>query len=520
MTVDLGRTIYISDAQSRIQEFEQFLRDGGRKPSTVDNYRAAVRVSLKEIKETFGNIPLASFDARVRHVIEERHSGPSAATRQRIQMLGVFIRWCTGTCLPEFLETESTAQVRTESALVRIRYGAEIAHLTEALEAEGRSRTTINNIINDAGICLTALNGESGAKPLSEIGIQDMIWLEMNLDRDRPMRRHRCMTCLGRLVSSACGHDPYREFKSGDSLASYEARLRGTPFCDEILAMIQWMADHNYRPDTIRSRVNSLTSFLPRVIGILGEFRLEDVTMDTFYLLRSRVDGLSERTLSTYMQAFEALIEFTTGRRVYNGHRMLWNKSQTKRTFITQEEWKTILASASKTERIAIMLASLLGLRCMEIVDLRLEDMTETQVTIHGKGHGTEGKVAVKDIPQMLKKEIADYMEYRRMLISRYGDASEGHFIINDRQNICGPMTRDCLKSKFTALSAKTGIHFSAHTFRRFYACTLSSAGVAPDVIMRMMRHESIDTTLRCYLRADPGPMKAAEDALERQLSG
>lgn len=520
MTCESRQPEYISDAESRIEAYAEYLKAEGRTERTLKGQLSVVRVSLKEIKEACGDIALASFDADARQAIIDSHPESSEiSVRKRLIIVAGFLRWRIGTCPVAFLDATSIARQRADTATVRARYATEIAHMTEALEAEGRTRETIDGFVCDAAVCLTALNGESGPRPLSDIGVRDMIWLEEHLGRSAG-RRHNCMACLGRLVSSACGHDPYREYKSRESIESYEQRLHGTPFGDEILAMTSWMKDHNYRPATIRGRVQCLRSFLPRVIDIIGEFRLEDVTMDTFYLLRSRVDDVKERTLETYMQAFESLIEFSTGRRVYDGRRMMWNNSQTKRTFISQDEWKVILTTAGKTERMAIMLASLLGMRLSEIVNLRLSDMTDTQVTIYGKGHGAQGKVSTKDIPPMLAKEIYSYMGYRQMLISRYGDASEGRFIINDRQNICAPLTRDGLSSRFSALSKKTGIAFSAHTFRRFYACTLHRAGVPNDVIMRMMRHECIDTTLRCYIQADPTLMKSAEAALERQLFG
>ncbi len=90
--------------------------------------------------------------------------------------------------------------------------------------------------------------------------------------------------------------------------------------------------------------------------------------------------------------------------------------------------------------------------------------------------------------------------------------------IINDRQHMCAPLTRGALASRLATLSKKTGIPFSAHTFRRFYATTLYGAGIGTDVIKCMMRHECIDTTLRCYIEANPALMKGAETALEKAL--
>ncbi len=517
MTADLGKTIYISDAQGRLEDYRQHMIDRGLKARTASAKLSLVRVGLKEILEIHGNIPLASIDTEIMRASTERHSTSGLNTRQRIAAMATFIKWCIGEYPEELTGAMSYSLHKADVAFIRARYAEELAHMADAMKAEGRTKETTDNLICDSIVCLTALVSEFGPRPLSEIGVPDMEWLEGNLGKSED-RRHICMRSFGRLVSSAVGRDPYHEFRTRNSAVSFEERLLGVPFGEEILEMAEWMECHNYRPATILSRVKSLASFMPRLTEILGDFELEDVTLDTFYLIRSKLGGLAERTQASYMLAFESLIQYSTGHKVYDGHRMMWNNSTVKRTFITKDEWKIILANAGKTDRMAIMLASLLGMRLSEIVNLRLEDMTETEITIHGKGHGVEGKVVVKTIPPMLRKEIDDYMGFRQLLISRYSDASEGRFLINDCRNICGPMTRNGLSGRLKALSNKVGIPFSAHTFRRFYACTLYHAGVPTDVIMRMMRHENIETTLRCYIQADPVAMKDAEDALEQQL--
>ncbi len=517
MTDVLEKTTYISDAQGRLEEYRQYMLDRGLKAGSVNSRLSLVRVSLREIAEVHGDIPLASFDFEILRATTERHAKSEQHIQHRIANIATYIKWCTGECPEALSRTTAYSLHKADVALVRARYADEIAHMTDALKADGRKKESIDNLIGDAVVCLTALASEFGFRPLSEMGVKDMVWLDENLGKSED-RRRICMRDFGRLVSSACGHDPFIGFKSLNSTISLEDRVRGVPFGEEILEMAEWMECHNYRPATIRSRVLSLVAFIPRVIEIEGEFRLEDVTMDTFYHIRSKLSGLTERTQAGYMLAFESLIQFCTGHKVYDGHRMMWNNSTVKRTFIDQDEWRLILINAGKTERMAIMLASLLGLRLSEIVNLRLEDMTDKEITIRGKGHGVDGKVIVKTIPPMLRKEIDDYMGFRQLLISRYSDASEGRFLINDCQNICGPMTRNGLGCRIKTLSYRLGIPFSAHTFRRFYACTLYHAGVPTDVIMRMMRHENIQTTLSCYIQADPVAMKAAEDALEQQL--
>lgn len=59
-------------------------------------------------------------------------------------------------------------------------------------------------------------------------------------------------------------------------------------------------------------------------------------------------------------------------------------------------------------------------------------------------------------------------------------------------------------------LQEKSGISFTSHCLRRFFCTTMSDAGVDLDTIRRMMRHSSLETTLKCYLHADPRKMAGA----------
>ena len=47
----------------------------------------------------------------------------------------------------------------------------------------------------------------------------------------------------------------------------------------------------------------------------------------------------------------------------------------------------------------------------------------------------------------------------------------------------------------------------------------MSDAGLDLDTIRRMMRHSSVETTLKCYLYADPRKMKTAVDSVNGAFS-
>ena len=52
------------------------------------------------------------------------------------------------------------------------------------------------------------------------------------------------------------------------------------------------------------------------------------------------------------------------------------------------------------------------------------------------------------------------------------------------------------------------------------YDASMSDAGMELDTIRRMMRHDRIETTLRCYLYADPRKMDVATAGVEGAIFG
>ena len=55
---------------------------------------------------------------------------------------------------------------------------------------------------------------------------------------------------------------------------------------------------------------------------------------------------------------------------------------------------------------------------------------------------------------------------------------------------------------------------------RRFYCTSLVDAGLDMDTVRRMMRHNSLDTTLNVYLYADPRKLDNATAGVEDTIFG
>jgi integrase len=196
--------------------------------------------------------------------------------------------------------------------------------------------------------------------------------------------------------------------------------------------------------------------------------------------------------------------------------RIRFNGETVRRKFIFNDEWVELYRAADVTERLILGLGASMGLRRREIVSIELDDIKGDKLYVKGKGAGT-GKVEIMAMSELVRRDLGPYLEHRERVLSEYGDRSNGRLFINERmRNVGRPMSVRALETVLDGLVKRSGVSFSPHCLRRFFATTMKDAGVDLDTLRRMMRHSSIDTTLRCYIYADPRKMGAAVGAVDR----
>ena len=67
-------------------------------------------------------------------------------------------------------------------------------------------------------------------------------------------------------------------------------------------------------------------------------------------------------------------------------------------------------------------------------------------------------------------------------------------------------------------LGRRCGIDLTAHSLRRLFCTTLWDAGVDANTVRLMMRHQSLDTTMKCYIKANPDNFQEARKVLGEVL--
>lgn len=223
--------------------------------------------------------------------------------------------------------------------------------------------------------------------------------------------------------------------------------------------------------------------------------------------------GIKEDTVKHYLMILGYWLEWATGRNAVKEAKILWNPAEVRRLFITSDELRILLANASTRERLILLLGSRMGLRREEIIKIRMTDIRDGRLTIHGKGHGPQGKVVNRKIPQPVMDAIDDWMEERNRIAQTMDDESDGALIVAyGHKGSMSRMSTGYLSHLIRDLGVFCGIEVTTHSLRRFFATNLREHGMELDDVKVMLRHENVNTTINCYLAPNLSRLETIAD--------
>lgn len=276
---------------------------------------------------------------------------------------------------------------------------------------------------------------------------------------------------------------------------------------------IQWLSSHNRREMTAHAYGNQLNAMAPYVLDTLGWFRFDEIGEDELYALMDSFTGICGRTKKTYLETFGRFVYFVTGSNPVTKAQILWDDCEpTHRIFIDSEDWPKIKASArSSTDRLILFLGAYMGLRREEMVRIRLADIDGNYLTIHGKGHGKDGKVAVKEMPEPVRVALKVYMKDRE----RFKPETDQLLIRIDGKQKGKVMNGRSIRFAVDKMVERSGVKFTPHSLRRLYATTMWEAtGHDLSKTKLATRHVSADVLMNCYINPNPAGEREAVDRM------
>lgn len=236
------------------------------------------------------------------------------------------------------------------------------------------------------------------------------------------------------------------------------------------------------------------------------EWTAERIGEREIYYLVGHLD-MGEATARAYLHVLNGMIEHYTGIPLVRKMKILWNRPNRHRVFITTDDFAKMFSAADAKERAILVLGAFMGLRRDEIQHIRLEDIRRDRILIHGKGHGKKGLVVEQPMPIEVREIIDRYIRERNAMTGT--DRTDGRLIIykDERSGELRHYADRCgsLSTAIRELGKKVGVEATCHSLRRLF-CTNLYYGVDGEpgcdlaTLKDLMRHASVNTTLTCYI--------------------
>lgn len=119
-----------------------------------------------------------------------------------------------------------------------------------------------------------------------------------------------------------------------------------------------------------------------------------------------RILSVCDNSKKLYLIALGRFCRFLTGRNPRDDAELLWNEDDKRRKFISPEQYRLLRSSATPEQKLMLVMGANMGLRRCETAEVRLSDIRDGRLTVRGKGHGPDGRVAMLHIPPVVCRAI------------------------------------------------------------------------------------------------------------------
>lgn len=269
------------------------------------------------------------------------------------------------------------------------------------------------------------------------------------------------------------------------------------------------------KPNTIHNYRKNIKQCLEYLKASGYPINAAQITQREVMFLWARLP-VKESAKRQYLRNLSSMIMFHTEVDVVKRCNILFNREERDRVFISDNDFGTICSKADPRTRVILYLGAFMGLRRSEMANIRDEDIRGGVLVIHGKGHGEDGLVITMRIPRPVQVAIQRY----RLSPMKRGKKLDDYLLQStDHQQRLHRMYESRISGSVHNLGKQCGIRVTTHSLRRYYATSLYyQVGVDLQTLKTLMRHSSINTTLRCYVEASDYKVVEAEEGLARYL--
>lgn len=263
-------------------------------------------------------------------------------------------------------------------------------------------------------------------------------------------------------------------------------------------------------------KMNSIETMRYMLIGSIRRMSDKDQHTDPTKIGRDEVltmldCNLSPTTKKTYVAVLRSWLRYN-GNSVIEDMGLLWSdNAQANVKWINEAEFKVALTmTKNPTEEMIMLLGARCGLRRHEMVVLKTTDIRDGMMTVHGKGHGADGKIRIIPLSEKMLKKISEYNLYREECELGKRVTPGDYLLFRMTKNKITPFADNKINFVIKGISERSKIDFTPHSLRRLFATTAASC-TDLHVVQTLMGHTSISTTERYVKRERSALMSAME---------
>ncbi|MCE5255132.1 MAG: tyrosine-type recombinase/integrase [Actinomycetia bacterium] len=263
---------------------------------------------------------------------------------------------------------------------------------------------------------------------------------------------------------------------------------------------------------------------------LLGFPNPNAVTLEQMRTLEGSVRGDSERTIGVKCYVIRAFLRWCGNLAAQKWKIHAHPTPYRGGIFLNERQVAKLHQRAHElgpTEELVTCLAVDMGLRCVDIENLTLEnarnflDFGEDEIL--GKGRNG-GKVALQTFNDYVREPLLRYLRHRAKMVEETKDHQCQKLVVRPvkykRRSYLAPLRWEHYHPMTVELSKVVGVLFSMHDLRRTLGNRLWKRGVPIETIAKVLRHEDCGMTFRAYIGVDSSNMRDALNSLNETRPG
>jgi len=180
---------------------------------------------------------------------------------------------------------------------------------------------------------------------------------------------------------------------------------------------------------------------------------------------------------------------------------------------LTTEQVAAILSACEHLrDRFLLALLAETGMRIGQALGLRHADVVSRELTVRivPRADNANGARAKCRQEAAIPVSAAVVRLYSTYLFNEYGEVDSDYVFVNLFAPPVGrPLRYSAVAGLVDRLRARTGIDFNLHMLRHSAASEMIRAGVAIEVVSKMLTHANVTTTSQTYVHLDVEDLRA-----------